>query len=761
MGALGWPGSSSSVGHWFLRPGTLLHTTPPRPGGAFLRTLSPRRGRTRKRGRVSAPHVQLGPILKSGAWRSRRSARSGGCFKMADVAGPSRSGAPAFWSRDISDEEQSVVYVPGISTEGNNRSRYKSSLKADGKVNTSRVTHTSIDMESLKGAGDAVGEQNLCKEGAKSASLKDLCLEDKRRIANLIKELARVSEEKEVTEERLKAEQESFEKKIRQLEEQNELIIKEREALQRQYRECQELLSLYQKYLSEQQEKLNMSLSELGAARMQEQQESNKKSTVQSASTELGGSYMSVAKTHYYQTKQRPKSANHDSVSESLMELRNNTLKPIILHHPKEGLDRVTSETRTCTYEPSERKPVDTMSKERAATEELQMKECSHPKPIPSGHRCVHRLSENEDHIYESHSSSMAPQCTRTHPESCSYCGHSWEFLMHARGALQTSEIDVKKQLSEDRRQQLVLQKIELEIEKEHLQHLLAQQETKLLLKQQQLHQSRMDYNWLRTQTAFKSREDADKVFTKPRELNLDVNGSYSAPSSEKKSYGLSCLSSFESQSSDLRFLSSFLTSKRDEWPPTTSASFKKYQDSPHSKENNKKEKKTVGFQSCIEDDAQWVCPKTDTCKPQRVTVTEVRKDASTSPILIRSQKELVTSASSSSQYNISQLKVTEVRKDASTSPILVRSQKELVTSASSSSQHNISQYETSLLDLVHSLSPNSAHKPHPHSFREVGAQNHNAFRLSPQKSIWKKTGTHRTPEDLEENQILEDIFFI
>lgn len=39
----------------------------------------------------------------------------------------------------------------------------------------------------------------------------------------------RVSEEKEVTEERLKTEQESFEKKIRQLEEQNELIIKERE----------------------------------------------------------------------------------------------------------------------------------------------------------------------------------------------------------------------------------------------------------------------------------------------------------------------------------------------------------------------------------------------------------------------------------------------------------------------------------------------------------------------------------------------------
>ncbi|CAK6447991.1 unnamed protein product [Pipistrellus nathusii] len=151
---------------------------------------------------------------------------------MAVAARPSRPGAgtAAFWSRDFSDEEQSVVYVPGISTEGNIRSRHKSmSPKANVKVKTSKVTAASISMESLKGAGDFVSEQNFCKGGMKSASLKDLCLEDKRRIANLIKELARVSEEKEVTEERLKAEQESFEKKIRQLGEQNELIIKERE----------------------------------------------------------------------------------------------------------------------------------------------------------------------------------------------------------------------------------------------------------------------------------------------------------------------------------------------------------------------------------------------------------------------------------------------------------------------------------------------------------------------------------------------------
>jgi hypothetical protein len=69
--------------------------------------------------------------------------------------------------------------------------------------------------------------------------------------------------------------------------------------------------------------------------------------------------------------------------------------------------------------------------------------------------------------------------------------------------------------------------------------------------------------------------------------------------------------------------------------------------------------------------------------------------------------------------------------------------------------------YEASLLDLVQSLSPNSAPKPHPHPSREVGAWNRSAFRHSPQKSTWKKMGTCTTPEDLEEHQILEDIFFI
>nr|XP_055089900.1 protein hinderin isoform X5 [Symphalangus syndactylus] len=655
-GARGWSDSSSSVGRRFPRPRPVPHTAPPGRSFPLAQTLSPRRGRPRRRGRASAWRSQWGPSLQAEAWRPRRDAPSGGCFKMADVAGPSRPGAAAFWSRDFSDEEQSVVYVPGISTEGNVRSRHKlMSPKADVKLKTSRVTDASISMESLKGTGDSVDEQNSCRGEIKSASLKDLCLEDKRRIANLIKELARVSEEKEVTEERLKAEQESFEKKIRQLEEQNELIIKERE----EYRECQELLSLYQKYLSEQQEKLTMSLSELGAARMQEQQVSSRKSTLQCSPVELDGSYLSVARPQtYYQTKQRPKSAVQDSASESLIAFRNNSWKPVTLHHPKDDLDKIPSETTTCNYESPGRKPVDAVPTEKMPQEELYMRECPHLKPTPS-QCCGHRLAA--DRVHETHPTNMAPQHPKTHPESCSYCRLSWASLVHGGGALQPNET-LKKQISEDRKQQLMLQKMELEIEKERLQHLLAQQETKLLLKQQQLHQSRLDY---------------------------------------------SCL----------------LKSNCDGWQLGTSSSIKKHQDSPNNGEN-RKEKKTVGFHSHMKDDAQWSCQKKDTYRPQRGTMTGVRKDASTSPMPTGSLKDFVTTASPSLQ-------------------------------------HTTSRYETSLLDLVQSLSPNSAPTPQRYPSREAGAWNHGTFQLSPPKSTRKKMGMHRTPEELEENQILEDIFFI
>ncbi|XP_009473378.1 PREDICTED: uncharacterized protein KIAA1328 homolog [Nipponia nippon] len=117
----------------------------------------------------------------------------------------------------------------GASTKGNLRTKCLPKYQKSETELKVPVAVACVSMDPLRSTGDLTGQQVTNEGGMKSASLKDLCPEDKRRIANLIKELARVSEEKEVTEERLKAEQESFEKKIRQLEEQNELIIKERE----------------------------------------------------------------------------------------------------------------------------------------------------------------------------------------------------------------------------------------------------------------------------------------------------------------------------------------------------------------------------------------------------------------------------------------------------------------------------------------------------------------------------------------------------
>ncbi|XP_030047759.1 protein hinderin-like [Microcaecilia unicolor] len=132
---------------------------------------------------------------------------------MADVTGEGRT---VYWSKDKSNEEQSMVFLPGLSGEGNLRPGVKLMGQKTQYSKPMPMMTTSVSRDSLMDRETSARQQVIYEVvESKSASLKDLCPEDKRRIANLIKELARVSEEKEVTEERLKAEQESFEKKIR------------------------------------------------------------------------------------------------------------------------------------------------------------------------------------------------------------------------------------------------------------------------------------------------------------------------------------------------------------------------------------------------------------------------------------------------------------------------------------------------------------------------------------------------------------------
>ncbi|XP_068780929.1 protein hinderin-like isoform X8 [Struthio camelus] len=618
---------------------------------------------------------------------------------MAEVAaGPSGG---VYWSGDISDEEQSMVYVSGISAKGNLRTRYLPKYQKSETKLTVPVAAASVSMDPIKSTGDTTGQQVTNEGGMKSASLKDLCPEDKRRIANLIKELARVSEEKEVTEERLKAEQESFEKKIRQLEEQNELIIKEREALQQQYRECQELLSLYQKYLAEQQEKLSLSLSELSAAKQKEQKVSSKKSSCRQLSLELDGSYLGMKGPRtFYKNSSTSKAGSPGRVVLS-QPCRNNHDYGAEVHHnhqeclkecPVEnGLHRKCNNTISLSKQrsPNRMKPAQQM--------EQKGSEFQSACPQQMRHCCAFRHVGSPGAIQESHHVSWVPG-GHSGPvrEICDYSRLSRVSGLNDSVDAGSKETEEAKRLSEERRQQLLLQKMELEIEKERLQHLLAKQEAKLLLKQQQLHQSRMDYNRFRGQVP--SSEDVP-IGEAPGELDLMMNGT---------SMGLS-----------------LPVSKCEDYFPRTPP-VSKVSKPPGSSGESNSGKKTVGFSANVEDgQALLMRAKREASRSRKGTTSGPRKDAATSPVLTGSNKELVTTA---------------------TSPI----------------QHDTSRYEASLLDLVEAMSPICASG---HLYRESHDRSkmHTPHHASHRPSAWYQAprSSRSRADELEESRLLEEIFFI
>ncbi|XP_071588021.1 protein hinderin isoform X2 [Heliangelus exortis] len=556
-------------------------------------------------------------------------------------------------------------------------------------------------MDSARGAGDMTGQQVTSEGGTRSASLKDLCPEDKRRIANLIKELARVSEEKEVTEERLKAEQESFEKKIRQLEEQNELIIKEREALQQQYRECQELLSLYQKYLAEQQEKLSLSLSELGAAKEKEQKVCSKKSSCQQLSLELDGSYLGTRGPQtFYKNTRASKSGSPARVVLS-QPCRNNhhygtenhyNHQECLVEYPVEnGLHRKCNNVISSVKQrsPGHVKPA----------QEIDQKANEFQSTCPQqfSHECACRHVGSSGSMQESHHVSQVP---RKHSEPvhkpCDYSRCSRISGLNDSEDSESKETEQAKRLYEERRQKLLLQKMELEIEKERLQHLLAKQEANLLLKQQQLHQSCMDYNRFRGRVPASEYMPTDEALG---ELALMMNSN---------SMGLSVP----------------VLKHEDYFPRTPPVS--KTSRTPGSNGGSSLEKKMVGFGANMEDG------QTRLMQTKREG-TKSRKGTSSGP-----------------------------SKDAATFPVLIGSTKEPGTTARSPVQHDSLWYEACHFDVVEAMSPISAPG---HLCRESYSRNklqtprHAIHRPS---SWYQMPHSSRSREDdLKESQLLEEIFFI
>ncbi|XP_036444522.1 protein hinderin isoform X2 [Colossoma macropomum] len=440
---------------------------------------------------------------------------------MASVA-EGRNGAGIYWIND--NEEQSMVFIPGVSKKmglksvstGSNEGRVKGraaldraemSRKKAGLPMSRHAVETPVPKAPLQKTSafsaksktptqlsePPVTQALSHKSEAKSkASLKDLCPEDKRRIANLIEELARVSEEKEESVQRLRDEQETFEKKIQQLEQQNRLIVQERESLQQQYRECQELLGLYQQYLSQQQEKLNKSIAQLNQSRSHCKMASSEKALSRpqgggGKGTALDGSYLDL-----------PSYGSKGGI-EGAVDRAQSFLGGLC--SDSSGHDGCTIGAHKCP-------------------------EGAWSEPGPD------RRSKREQLV----NTAVGPHGATEPRGSCH--GLGLENRNKASVELSKTVAPLGREDWAEKRQCLLLQKKQLELERERLQARLAQQEERLLKQNQELRQSRLDYSkFQQAATA-----ELEQSFKETR-LNEDLHPSVMLDShSERKEGGLQAL---------------------------------------------------------------------------------------------------------------------------------------------------------------------------------------------------------------------------
>ncbi|XP_077458177.1 protein hinderin isoform X2 [Stigmatopora argus] len=325
--------------------------------------------------------------------------------------------------------------------------------------------------------------------------LKDLCPEDKRRIANLIQELARVNEEKEVSVKRLQDEHDNFESKIQQLEEQNLLIAHERESLHQQYRECQELLRLYQQYLTQQEMKLNQSITELSRAqsdsKMLSSEELTSKSTGQANGLLFDGSYLSLAACLTHQPPVQSKRSGRRGPSEAF-----------------------TISTPAPYY--SKACPVDSGEHQSPTGESgLQQRDFQ-----DSGYATQQRRTNSH---------SLEKTCERSFRQRKHRVGEGNDFAAEKEKA--TTIPPLGRGDWEEKMQQLLLQKMQLEMEREKLQTRLADQEEQLSRQNQQLsHLACRRTENGRSQPVLPQSQDFSLRGDHPAHQHLHDNSSQTAP---------------------------------------------------------------------------------------------------------------------------------------------------------------------------------------------------------------------------------------
>ncbi|PKU33894.1 protein hinderin isoform x3 [Limosa lapponica baueri] len=229
----------------------------------------------------------------------------------------------------------------------------------------------------------------------------------------------------------------------------------------------------------------------------------SKKSSCRQPSLELDGSYLGIgAPQTFYKNSRASKAGSPARVALS-QPCRNNHGYGTEIHYnhqecPKE-YPVENALHRKCNNMISPTKQRSPHCVKPAQEMEQKGNEFRSSCPQPGSHGCACRHGGSSGSVPESHrvSQVLGRHSGPVH-KTCDYSRRSRVSGPNDSVDSGPKETEEAKRLYEERRQKLLLQKMELEIEKERLQHLLAKQETKLLLKQQQLHQSRMDYNRFR-----------------------------------------------------------------------------------------------------------------------------------------------------------------------------------------------------------------------------------------------------------------------
>ncbi|NWX20600.1 K1328 protein, partial [Aegotheles bennettii] len=359
-------------------------------------------------------------------------------------------------------------------------------------------------------------------------------------------------------------------------------------------------------------------------------QVSTKKSPCQRPSLELDSSYLGTRGAQISYKNSRPSKVGSPAHVALSRPCRNNHHYGTEIHYNyQECLKEYPTENglhRKCNNMLSPAKQRSPHHVKPAQEMDQKANEFWSARPQQVSHDCACRHVGSSGSVQESHHvSQVLRRPSGPVHKTCDHCRHCGVSGLNVSVDSGSKETEQAKRLYEERRQMLLLQKMELEIEKERLQHLLAKQEAKLVLKQQQLHQSRVDYNRFRGHIPGSEYMPIDEA---SGELALMMNGN------------------------SMR-LSVPVLKREDYFPRTPPVS--KTSRRPGSNVGSSLGKKMIGFGTNMKDGQILLMQtKREGTKSRRGTTSGPTKDAATSPVLIGSSKELATTATSPVQHDTS-----------------------------------------------------------------------------------------------------------